>query len=267
MIVFVLLPGCVVAEPGNYLPPKEGTDVLRGDAQETVMLAPSATDESVSKVEQDEDVLEQALSLIGEADGKWKEGKIEEALAMLDQAYSLMLDTNGDPKVARQKDDVRLLISKKILTIYSTAQGKTKGKRSEIPLVMNDNVEREIRSFLGPEREFFLASYQRSLLYRKMIKEELKRLVSLKNCHGYRWWKVVLRSRLFHPLVPWASGSSFRRRDTSTVSIGMIGSMSDLIPVNPRRPLLLISKSFTVCSGIGLRSWRLIIAGRVGWYG
>jgi len=23
MIVFVLLPGCVVAEPGNYLPPKK----------------------------------------------------------------------------------------------------------------------------------------------------------------------------------------------------------------------------------------------------
>ncbi|HOJ52276.1 MAG TPA: LysM peptidoglycan-binding domain-containing protein [Syntrophales bacterium] len=126
-------------------------------------------------LEQDEDVIEQALSLVGEADAKWKAGRLEEALELLDQAYAIMLDTNGDTKVARQKDDLRLLISKKIVTIYSSMQRSTKGKRGEIPLVMNEDVEKEIRSFLGPEREFFLSSYQRSFRFRPMIKEELKK--------------------------------------------------------------------------------------------
>ncbi|MCX7982261.1 MAG: LysM peptidoglycan-binding domain-containing protein [Syntrophales bacterium] len=131
--------------------------------------------EANENFESDEEVIEQALSLIGEADVKWKEGRMEEALELLDRAYAIILDTNGDTKVARQKDDLRLLISKKIVTIYSSMQRATKGKRGEIPYIMNEDVEKEIRSFLGPEREFFLSSYQRSFRFRPMIKEELKK--------------------------------------------------------------------------------------------
>jgi len=125
--------------------------------------------------EQDEDVIEQALALVSEADEKWKTGQMEAALELLDRAYALILDTNGNTKIARQKDDLRLLISKKIVTIYSSMQKVTKGKRGEIPLVMNSDVEKEIRCFLGPERDFFIAAYQRSFLFRPMIKEELKK--------------------------------------------------------------------------------------------
>lgn len=174
-IILAILPlGLWAAEVGKHSLQKE-TDGAKESAQIIKLPSAGGDSERENKIEQDEDILEQALSLIGEADGEWKEGRIEEALERLDRAYSLMLDTNGDPKVARQKDDVRLLISKKIITLYSTTQGGTRGKRGEIPLIINDDVEKEIRSFLGPERDFFIASYQRSFLYRGMIKEELKK--------------------------------------------------------------------------------------------
>jgi membrane-bound lytic murein transglycosylase D len=40
---------------------------------------------------------------------------------------------------------------------------------------MNADVEKEIRSFQGPEREFFIASYERSAKYRDLIVGELKK--------------------------------------------------------------------------------------------
>jgi membrane-bound lytic murein transglycosylase D len=49
----------------------------------------------------------------------------------------------------------------------------TNGKRSEVPLIMNSDVEKEIRSFQTIEREFFIQSYKRSFLYRPIIVREL----------------------------------------------------------------------------------------------
>ena len=100
---------------------------------------------------------------------------MENTINALDKAYALVLDTNGDVAVARQKDDLRLLISKRILSVYSAKQTTTNGKASEIPLIMNADVEKEIRSFQGMEREYFIASYQRSGLYRSIILNELKK--------------------------------------------------------------------------------------------
>ena len=41
----------------------------------------------------------------------------------------------------RQKDDLRLLISKRILSVYSAMQTVTTGKKSEIPLKINSITE------------------------------------------------------------------------------------------------------------------------------
>ena len=102
-------------------------------------------------------------------------GDLENALEMLDQAYALLLDTNGNPDIARQKDDLRLMISKRILSIYNSLQNVAKGKRSEIPVITNADVEKEIRQFQTVEREFFISSYQRSAMYRPIILRELKK--------------------------------------------------------------------------------------------
>ncbi|HRS82311.1 MAG TPA: transglycosylase SLT domain-containing protein [Smithellaceae bacterium] len=126
-------------------------------------------------VEEEQALMENALDILEVADDYWKKGDIENTLNELDKAYALLLDTNGDVEIARQKDDLRLLISQRIMAVYSSKRGPTNGKASEIQLIMNPDVEKEIRSFQGPEREFFTASYMRSGLYRELIVSELKK--------------------------------------------------------------------------------------------
>ncbi len=131
-------------------------------------------EESEAEVEDEQDLMEKAVELLEIADKYWKNGDIENTLNTLDKAYALVLDTNGDVEIARQKDDLRLLISRRILALYSSQQRKTNGKASEIQMMINADVEKEIRSFQGPERDFFISSYQRSGLYRDIIIGELR---------------------------------------------------------------------------------------------
>jgi membrane-bound lytic murein transglycosylase D len=125
--------------------------------------------------EDEQDMMDKALDLLEVAEDYWEKGDVENTLNILDKAYAVILDTNGDPEVARQKDDLRLLISKRILAAYSARQTVTNGKASEIPLIINSDVEKEIRSFQGVERDFFISSYQRSGMYRPIILRELRK--------------------------------------------------------------------------------------------
>ena len=125
--------------------------------------------------EAEKDIMEEALVLLNESHNYWVHGDLEDALEMLDQAYALLIDTNGNPDMARQKDDLRLMISKRILSIYNSLQAVSKGKHSEIPLITNADVEKEIRQFQTVEREFFISSYQRSAMYRPIILQELRK--------------------------------------------------------------------------------------------
>ncbi len=84
-----------------------------------------------SPEEAERDIMEEALVLLNESHNYWVKGDFEDALEMLDQAYAILLDTNGNPDIARQKDDLRLMISKRILTIYNSIQTNAKGIRSE----------------------------------------------------------------------------------------------------------------------------------------
>ena len=135
----------------------------------------SADGDAKAKVEEDQDLMEKAVELLELADKSRKNGDIENALDALDKAYALLLDANGNAEIARQKDDLRLLISRRILALYSSKQTKTNGKASEIPLLLNADVEKEIRSFQGHEKEFFTSSYFRSGLYKEIIVGELRK--------------------------------------------------------------------------------------------
>ncbi len=123
----------------------------------------------------EQEMMENALELLNYSQESWVEGDIENALEALDQAYALILDTNGDPDIARQKDDLRLLIAKKIFAVYNSKQPVIKGRKSEVPLVMNAEVEREIRSFQTVERDYFINSYQRSAIFRPTVLAALKK--------------------------------------------------------------------------------------------
>jgi membrane-bound lytic murein transglycosylase D len=125
--------------------------------------------------EEKQEMMEQALDLLEVADKLWKNGDIEDTLDTLDEAYALLLDANGDAVIAQEKDDLRLLISQRILAVYSSKRTVLNGKNGEIPLIMNADVEKEIRSFQGIERDNFIAAYRRSGMYRSAIIKELKK--------------------------------------------------------------------------------------------
>ena len=131
-------------------------------------------DSSQEKLSEEQEMMEKILALLEEADDCWDRGDIDNTINNLDKAYAMLLDANGNAEVPRQKDDLRLLISKRILAVYSAQQSITKGTAGEIPIKLNDAIEREIHSFQGPERDFFISSYQRSGVYKEMIIRELK---------------------------------------------------------------------------------------------
>ena len=160
-------PPAVVAQGADKSSPKPGP-AIPYVGQNTNAAAEDDEDAA-------QDMMERALSLLDESQVQWTRGDIEGAIKLLDQAYELVLNTDADSSIARDRDDLRLLISKRILAVYSSMQSKTGGKYSEIPLVMNDDVAREIRLFQTGEKEFFLASYRRAGMFRPMILDELKK--------------------------------------------------------------------------------------------
>jgi len=153
---------------------KKSETVKKQPVQNPLLLNPR-DERRVREEEKERDIMEEALLLLDESQKFWVNGELEDALQMLDQAYALLLDTNGNPDIVRQKDDLRLMISKRILAIYNSHQSVAKGKRGEIPIVTNTDVEKEIRQFQTVERDFFIASYQRSRIYRPVILRELKK--------------------------------------------------------------------------------------------
>ena len=101
---------------------------------------------------------------------------MDNALDALDTAYSLILNvkTDEDPDLLQQKDDLRFTISKRIVEINASRFTVAAGDRNAIPLVMNEHVRKEIESFKGPERDFFMAAYRRSGRYRPAILKAFK---------------------------------------------------------------------------------------------
>ena len=123
-------------------------------------------------------ILDEALDFTQAAQDFWQKGELENAFEALDQAYSLILkvDDNGlKPELFQQKEDLRFLISKRILEIYASRNIVVNGMHNAIPLEINRYVQREINLFTtGNEKTFFIESYKRSGRYRQQIVAALK---------------------------------------------------------------------------------------------
>ena len=106
----------------------------------------------------------------------WQQGELESALEALDNGYALIIntDTGDEPKFIQQKDDLRFMISKRILEIYASRHTTVKGNHNAIPVEINDYVQREIDHLTGTARQFFINSYKRSGRYRPYITSELR---------------------------------------------------------------------------------------------
>ncbi len=122
-------------------------------------------------------VLDEALDFCQASQDFWQKGELENALEALDHAYALILktDTTNSPKLLQQKEDLRFLISKRILEIYASRNIVVNGNHNAIPLVMNKHVQLEINHFTKyGEKNFFIEAYKRSGKYRPYIVSELK---------------------------------------------------------------------------------------------
>lgn len=121
--------------------------------------------------------IDQALELCSYAQQMWEKGKIEEALNNLDSAYFSILEIDPDApaEYSQQKEDIRYLISKRILEIYASRQIVINGQHNEIPITLNAHVQKEIKRLTGPERKFFIQSLERSQRFRPFILSELKK--------------------------------------------------------------------------------------------
>jgi membrane-bound lytic murein transglycosylase D len=137
----------------------------------------SAIVDPESSIPKHRTLLDDALELCETAQGFWEKGELEKALDALDQAYDLIIkvDTYDKPRWIQQKDDLRFMISKRILEIYASRNIVINGNYNEIPLTLNEHVQFEIDLLTtGGEKNFFIESYQRSGYYRSKIVEALK---------------------------------------------------------------------------------------------
>lgn len=124
-----------------------------------------------------QELLDSALKHCDSAQKLWENDKLDEALDALDEAYDCISEIEDDGtnlKLLQQKDDLRFLISKRVLEIYSSRHTSAKGSHNEIPITINSHVQKELKSFQGRERNFFTSAYYRSGSYRPMIVEKLK---------------------------------------------------------------------------------------------
>ncbi|MFO8048962.1 MAG: LysM peptidoglycan-binding domain-containing protein, partial [Desulfosudaceae bacterium] len=124
-----------------------------------------------------QNALDEALDFCKAAQDFWQQGELENAIQALDQAYALLLEGEDaqTPELIQQKEDLRFLISKRILEIYASRNRVVNGDHKAIPIKINDEVQREIDRFTkGRDRAFFINSYKRSGQYRGFIVERLK---------------------------------------------------------------------------------------------
>ncbi len=127
------------------------------------------------EIVKEQELLDTALALINASQEFWSEGNLEKANEALDEAYTLVLEVNTDtyPELVQQREDLRFMISKRILEIYASRYTAVNGNHKEIPLTMNEHVEKEIKRFTGRERRFFIESFKRSGKYMENILADL----------------------------------------------------------------------------------------------
>ncbi len=144
-----------------------------GETQGQAPLAVTPPDLTPQDIQQH---LDEALEYCDLSQEFWHKGELEGALEALDKAYSLILnvETEGEPSLIQQKEDLRFLISKRILEIYASRNIVVTGNHNAIPREINANVEREIKYFTTrSQNRFFANAYKRSGKYRPMILKKL----------------------------------------------------------------------------------------------
>lgn len=151
-----------------------GSDVSSNDDETTVQ---STLESDITSDKEAQSYLDEALDFCEVSQALWQKGELDNAFEALDKAYSLILetDTKQDAKLIQQREDLRFLISKRILEIYASRNIVVNGNHDEIPMEMNQHIQSQIKAFTtGREKNSFKRAYQRSGKYRPFIAQALK---------------------------------------------------------------------------------------------
>ena len=146
-------------------------------------------------------LLEEAFNAYQDARLAWDRGDLETALVALDEAYSILLklDLPMDSPMIQEKNDLRLLIARRIQEIHASRFTAINGNNGTIPLTENKHIQKEIKSFQTVERKEFEQAYERSGRYMDTIRakmleaglpEELAWMPMIES-----WFKVTAFSR------------------------------------------------------------------------
>jgi membrane-bound lytic murein transglycosylase D len=174
------LSGSLAAEdaPGLYSDAAGESDQPEsGDSAAGQAKTEDGSDADTASTQKIQTDLDEALELCELSQDYWQQGELENALEALDRAYALILrvDTTDQPKLIQQKEDLRFMISKRILEIYASRNIVVNGNHNAIPVEINRHVQAEIDLFTkGSESSFFRESYRRSGRYRDNIAKALR---------------------------------------------------------------------------------------------
>jgi membrane-bound lytic murein transglycosylase D len=122
-------------------------------------------------------LLEDAFAAYEEAQAAIAREDMDGALAKLDQAYGLLLKMSvaAESPLLQEKNDLRILVAQRIQKISVSRTTLASSVNGSIPLLENQWVMKEIKSFQAVERKAFEESYRRSGLYMEMILGELRK--------------------------------------------------------------------------------------------
>ncbi|HID97744.1 MAG TPA: LysM peptidoglycan-binding domain-containing protein [Thermodesulfobacteriaceae bacterium] len=164
------------ANASSALTIPESSETEESDNQIAEVDTLFSADENEQNLDPEQSVLDTALEYYQVAQEYWAEGYLDKAVTALDEAYQLILQISpqSDIKYIEQKNDLRFMISKRILEIHASRYTAVNGNHNEIPLAVNKYVEAEIKKFQTSEKRFFLESYHRSGLYRNKIVQAIK---------------------------------------------------------------------------------------------
>jgi membrane-bound lytic murein transglycosylase D len=157
-------------KPKPSTPPAQSVVKAEKDTKDAAAARKDDPDSEQKKIEE-------ALDLYQEGVDARSRGDWAEAIQSFDDSFQIIysIDTDKYPEIAQQKDDLRLLISRRIVEIYASRAHLHTDLSREIPLTMNEYVAREIKSFQTVERSFLIDSCYRSGMYRGYIAEEMKK--------------------------------------------------------------------------------------------
>lgn len=154
-------------------------DIIENDIADAEEIKEDVTTEkdSDATLVKNQNDIDHALQIYRLAQKMWDEGDLTSALTNLDKAYEtiLKIDTDLPPEIDQQKDDLRYMISKRILEIYASRHIVVNGKHNAIPIIINEHVQSQIDRFTQNERQFFIESLERSAKFRPYIVSQLKK--------------------------------------------------------------------------------------------